>query len=69
LNNNTICKISSKNRRKRQKSENFCNSCQKKAQKIIFSQINVDEKEKVVLLRPQNKSISINHLKEGSVLK
>jgi hypothetical protein len=27
----------------------------KKAQKIIFSQINVDEKEKVVFLRPQNK--------------
>ena len=42
---------------------------EKKEQKFIFSQINVIVKEKVVLLRPQNKSISINHLKEGSVLK
>jgi hypothetical protein len=41
----------------------------KKDEKINFYQINVIVKEKVVLLRPQNKSISINHLKEGSVLK
>ena len=41
----------------------------KKDEKINFYQINVTVKEKVVLLRPQNKSISINHLKEGSVFK
>jgi hypothetical protein len=37
--------------------------------KIEIFQFCVTEKEKVVLLRPQNNSISTNHLKEGSVLK
>jgi len=35
----------------------------------IFFQISVVEKEKVVLLQPQKLTISINNLKEGSVLK